>query len=246
MHRRSILFTLTIAIGLLVISAAGMVDHWDNQQAMLEEMVYLPSTYKAMAELESPEFRQAVQGRSQTDHITEYYMDPRTKPAVLEFFAAITSSTEISQIILDAATDRNLPPALVFALVHEESRFNPRAINRNSQTVDRGLFQLNSASFPKLGIEEFYDPRTNARYGTAHLAYCLEQGGNEVAALAVYNAGYGRVTKTGTPRSTLDYIHRALNYRSNLEALFEAQVVAKDAKSVLLASIQGSDQQTSH
>jgi soluble lytic murein transglycosylase-like protein len=246
MHRRSILFTLTIAIGLLVISAAGMVDHWDNQQAMLEEMVYLPSTYKAMAELESPEFRQAVQGRSQTDHITEYYMDPRTKPAVLEFFAAITSSTEISQIILDAATDRNLPPALVFALVHEESRFNPRAINRNSQTVDRGLFQLNSASFPKLGIEEFYDPRTNARYGTAHLAYCLEQGGNEVAALAVYNAGYGRVTKTGTPRSTLDYIHRALNYRSNLEALFEAQVVAKDAQSVLLASIQGSDQQTSH
>ncbi|MDX9958977.1 MAG: lytic transglycosylase domain-containing protein [Clostridia bacterium] len=246
MHRRSILTTFTIVIGLLVISAASIVDRRDNQQESLEEMVYLPSTYKAMAELESPDFKQAIQSRSRSDHITEYYMDPRTQPLVLEFFAAITSSREISEIILDAATDRNLPPALVFALVHEESRFNPRAINRNSQTVDRGLFQLNSASFPKLGVEDFYDPRTNARYGTAHLAYCLEQAGNEVAALAVYNAGYGRVTKTGTPRSTLDYIHRALNYRSNLEALFEAQVVAKDAQSVRLASIKGFDQQSSH
>lgn len=241
MHRRSILTTLTIVIGLLVISAAGMMEHRDSQQETSEEMVYLPSTYKAMAELESPDFKKAVQARSQTDHITQYYLDPRTKPAVLEFFAAITSSTEISEIILDAATARRLAPALVFALVHEESRFNPRAINRNSQTVDRGLFQLNSASFPKLGVEDFYDPRTNARYGTAHLAYCLEQGGNEVTALAVYNAGYGRVSKTGTPRSTLDYINRALNYRSNLEALFEAQVVARDAQSMVLASFKGFD-----
>jgi soluble lytic murein transglycosylase-like protein len=107
--------------------------------------------------------------------------------------------------------------------------------------VDRGLFQLNSASFPKLGVEDFFNPRTNALYGTAHLAYCLEQGGNEVAALAVYNAGYGRVNKTGTPRSTLDYIYRALNYRSNLEALFEAQVVAKDVRTPVLASVKGFD-----
>jgi soluble lytic murein transglycosylase-like protein len=241
MHRRTILATLTIAIGLLVISAAGIVERREGRLDSASGPVYLPSTFRAMAELESTDFKKAVQARSQIDHISQYYLDPRTKPAVLEFFAAITASEEISEIILDAATNRNLPPALVFALVHEESRFNPRALNRNSQTVDRGLFQLNSASFPKLGIDDFYDPRTNARYGTAHLAYCLEQGGNEVAALAVYNAGYGRVSKTGTPRSTLDYIHRTLNYRSNLEALFEAQVVAKDVQTVLLASAGGFD-----
>jgi soluble lytic murein transglycosylase-like protein len=241
MLKRTILAILTIAIGLLVISAAGLVVRKEGSQTTAYEPAYLPSTFKAMAELEHSDFRKAVQARSQTDHITHYYLDPRTRPAVLDFFTAITASTEISEIILDAATDRNLPPALVFALVHEESRFNPRAVNRNSQTVDRGLFQLNSASFPKLGLDDFFDPKTNARYGTAHLAYCLEQGGNEVAALAVYNAGYGRVSKTGTPRSTLDYIHRALNYRSNLEALFEAQVVAKDVQTVLLASASGFD-----
>jgi soluble lytic murein transglycosylase-like protein len=240
MHRRTILSTLTIAIGLLVISAAGMVGLKEGKNGA--GTVYLPSTFRAMADLESQDFKKAVQSRTRTDHITQYYMDPRTRPAVLEFFTALTSSTEISEIILDAAIQSNLSPSLVFALVHEESRFNPRAINRNSHTVDRGLFQLNSASFPKLGIEDFYDPRINARYGTSHLAYCLEQGGNEVAALAVYNAGYGRVSKTGTPRSTLDYIHRALNYRSNLEALFEAQVVAKDAQSVHLASFEGFSQ----
>ncbi|OHD77528.1 MAG: hypothetical protein A3J97_07385 [Spirochaetes bacterium RIFOXYC1_FULL_54_7] len=239
MHRRTIPTTLTIAIGLLVISAAGMVGLKEGKNETADESIYLPSTYKAMAGLESPDFKKAVQAKSQTDHITQYYLDPRTRPTVLEFFAAITSSAEISEIILDASTERNLPPSLVFALVNEESRFNPRAINRNSTTVDRGLFQLNSASFPKLGVEDFYDPRINARYGTAHLAYCLEEGGNEVAALAVYNAGYGRVNKTGTPRATLDYIHRALNYRSNLEALFEAQVVARDARTVVLASADG-------
>lgn len=241
MLRRTILSTLTIAVGFLVIAAAGMVEYKENNQNAAFEPVYLPSTFKAMAGLESTDFKKAVQARSQTDHISEYYLDSRTRTAVLDFFAAITASSEISEIILDAATNRNLPPALVFALVHEESRFNPRAINRNSQTVDRGLFQLNSASFPKLGIDDFYDPRTNARHGTAHLAYCLEQGGNEVAALAVYNAGYGRVSKTGTPRSTLDYIHRTLNYRSNLEALFEAQVVAKHVQIVELASARGFD-----
>ena len=241
MLKRTILATLTIAIGFLVISAAGIVERKEDRQNTTSEPVYLPSTFKALTELDSSDFKRAVQTRSQTDQISQYYLDPRTRSAVLEFFTAITASSEISEIILDAATYRNLPPALVFALVHEESRFNPKAINRNSQTVDRGLFQLNSASFPKLALDDFYDPKTNARYGTAHLAYCLEQGGNEVAALAVYNAGYGRVSKTGTPRSTLDYIHRALNYRSNLEALFEAQVVAKHAQAVLLASADGFD-----
>jgi soluble lytic murein transglycosylase-like protein len=236
MLRRIILASLTLAASLLVISAAGLFEGKEDSRIASYEQAYLPATFKAMTELETTDFRKAVQSRSRIDHISEYYLDPRTRSAVLDFFTTITSSAEISEIILDAATDRNLPPALVFALVHEESRFNPRAINRNSQTVDRGLFQLNSASFPKLGVDDFYDPRTNARYGTAHLAYCLEQGGNEVAALAVYNAGYGRVSKTGTPRSTLDYIHRALNYRSNLETLFEAQVVAKHVQSTLLAS----------
>ena len=241
MHRRTILTILTIAIGLLVISAAGIVGLKEGRNEASYESVYLPSAYKAMAELESPDFKKAVQARTQTDHITQYYLDSRTRPAVLEFFAAITSSAEISTIILDAAIERNLQPSLVFALVNEESHFNPKAINRNSKSVDRGLFQLNSASFPKLGVDEFYDPRTNARFGTAHLAYCLEQGGNEVAALAMYNAGYGRVSKTGTPRSTLDYIHRALNYRSNLETLFEAQVVARNVQTMVLASAKGFD-----
>ena len=240
MYKRIFLIMTATAIGILVISAASIVERKVNR-TKTEETVYIPSTYRAMAELESPDFNKAVQGKTQTDHITQYYLDPQTRPAVLEFFTAITASWDISEIILDAATERRLPPSLVFALVHEESRFNPKAINRNSHTIDRGLFQLNSASFPKLGVNDFYDPRINARHGTAHLAYCLEQGGNEVAALAVYNAGYGRVSKTGTPRSTLDYIHRALNYRSNLEALFEAQVVAKNVQTVVLASARGFD-----
>ncbi|HRZ90548.1 MAG TPA: transglycosylase SLT domain-containing protein, partial [Spirochaetia bacterium] len=129
--------------------------------------------------------------------------------------------------ILDNAVEYSVPVSLAFALAFEESQFHPRAINRNAESVDRGLFQLNSKSFPNMTIEQFYDPVLNAKKGIAHLAYCLDEGGNEVAALAIYNAGYGRVSKGGTPRKTLDYISRITKYASNLEALFEAQVLAR-------------------
>jgi hypothetical protein len=236
MHKRTILGLLALATGFLVISAAGFVEHFDTWAGSRSGSVYQPSAFRAMAELESHDFKKAVQAKVSNDHITEYFLDPHTRTAVVEFFSAITASAEISEIILEAATDRNLPPSLVFALVHEESRFNPRALNRNSQTVDRGLFQLNSGSFPKLSVEDFYDPEINTRYGVAHLEHCLNMGGNDVAALAMYNAGYGRVKNTGTPKSTLDYIYRTLNYRSNVEALFEAQVVARIARTIELAS----------
>jgi hypothetical protein len=63
----------------------------------------------------------------------------------------------------------------------------------------------------------------------AHLDFCLDQGGNEVAALAIYNAGLTRVGKGGTPRSTLDYAARIIRWRDDLEDLFEVRVLAPRA-----------------
>ena len=159
--------------------------------------------------------------------MTEHYLNPVYREAVLAFFTSITDSRKIAEVILDNAAEFDTPATLAFALAYEESQFHPRAINRNADSVDRGLFQLNSKSFPNLTIEEFYNPVVNARRGIAHLAYCLEEGGNEVAALAIYNAGFGRVSKGGTPRRTLDYIARITGYAANLESLFEAQVIAR-------------------
>ena len=51
-----------------------------------------------------------------------------------------------------------------------------------------------------------------------------------------YNAGLGRVSKGGTPRRTLDYINKITGNRDRLEALFEAQVVAKHTAAAAMAT----------
>jgi soluble lytic murein transglycosylase-like protein len=116
-------------------------------------------------------------------------------------------------------------PSLSFALALEESDFKVDALNKNGDSVDRGLFQLNSKSYPRLDIPSFYDPGTNARYGISHLKSCLVQAGNEVAALAMYNAGNGRVERGATPQKTLNYISRILAYDNNISSLFAAKVM---------------------
>jgi hypothetical protein len=52
----------------------------------------------------------------------------------------------------------------------------------------------------------------------------------------MYNAGQGRVSRNGTPKVTLDYIYRILQYQENIEALFAARVVARDRARLALAS----------
>jgi hypothetical protein len=161
------------------------------------------------------------------DEIAAYFRDPAMKARVLAFFTELTHSEGVAVAILANAERTGVPTSLAFALAYEESRFQPDAMNDNGPSVDRGLFQLNSKSFPKLSRAEFYDPAVNARYGMDHLEWCLRSTGNEVAALAMYNAGMGRITGAGTPRVTLDYIYRVQKYQENIAALFAARVVAR-------------------
>jgi len=161
------------------------------------------------------------------DFLLGMYRDPRSEDRVADFFAEICGSRDIAEIILANAEMYDIPPALAVALAWEESRFDPHAVNTRNrdQSIDRGLFQLNDRSFPRLEAQTFFNPWMNARYGMSHLRYCLDTGGSEIAALAMYNAGAGRVNSSGTPRSTLDYISRIMSNRSEIEGLFQEREV---------------------
>lgn len=140
-----------------------------------------------------------------------------TRDRHLEYFSIVSGDYDIARIIYDEAVKYNIDPELAFALVFNESRFNPNAINENRNSIDRGLFQLNSRSFPNLREQDFFDPEINIPLGVAYLRYCLDMGGNEVTALAMYNAGPNRVKDSRTPKMTLDYIHKIQNYKGSLE-----------------------------
>jgi soluble lytic murein transglycosylase-like protein len=180
-----------------------------------------------LASLRPEEIPAYIRNLAEVDAIADFASTPAGKKTVIDFFAGITGSEPVATAILDNALKYGVPPSLAIALAYEESGFNVRAVNKNGDSVDRGLFQLNSLAFPAVKAEEAFDPATSARYGLSHLAWFLQAGGNEVAALAMYNAGKNRVEKIGTPKRTLDYIFRITGYRDRISNLFAARVAIK-------------------
>jgi hypothetical protein len=158
----------------------------------------------------------------QRDHVRDFYRQPESRELVIDFFTGLCPSREIAEAILVSADWFNIPPALAFALAWEESQLNPLAVNCKNRdgSIDRGLFQLNSRTFPNLEIQAFFSSYSNSWHGMNHLRYCIDTGRSEIAALAIYNAGTGRVTSSGTPKSTLDYISRILENRNKIENSF--------------------------
>jgi len=171
-----------------------------------------------------------VPSESIPDSVLEYYRNPEYRDWVIDFFSNICSSREIAWAILNSSDEFSVPPALAFALCWEESRFNPEAINKQNRdgSVDRGLFQLNNRSFPYLDISSFYNINSNARYGVGHLRHCLNSSGSEISALAMYNAGTGRVKSTGAPEVTLNYTSRILENRRKIESRFHTKLIKEE------------------
>ena len=174
---------------------------------------------------DGPVFFSGESQAEQPDVIREMYQSSESQSRVIDFFTRICGSQDIAEAILRYANLYDVSPSLAFALAWEESRFNIKAVNvlNKDGSTDRGLFQLNNFSFPGIDIQAFFDPAVSARYGMSHLRFCLDSGGTEIAALAMYNAGTGRVRTTGAPKSTLDYVHRILENKQRLESLFIAQ-----------------------
>lgn len=155
------------------------------------------------------------------------YRQTLSKASVEWFYTQITGNHDVAMAILTEAEKNEIPLSLAFALAHTESNYNSNAINKNSNaSVDRGLFQLNSNSFPALTEADFFDPFVSSKYGMSHLKFCLSTAGNEVSALAMYNAGTGRVRSNKTPQSTLNYVGKIMAYQKMLDELFNEQVVA--------------------
>ncbi len=172
----------------------------------------------------------SVKETAAKDPVLEYFQNDEYYEWVIDFFAGICSSRETALAILENSNEFEVPAALAFALSWEESKYNPRAVNRSNRdgSIDRGLFQLNNRSFPNLETSVFFDVEKNAYYGISHLKHCLDSSSTEIAALAMYNAGTGRVKSSGAPEVTLNYVSRILENRSKIESRFYAMLIKKE------------------
>lgn len=101
------------------------------------------------------------------------------------------------ELILEAAKKFSVDPALVAAIIKQESRFNTMATSGKGA---RGLMQMMPDTARKdFGINDpnqLYDPRTNIFAGTEYISRLLKStGGNVDLAIAAYNGGIGNVRK---------------------------------------------------
>ncbi len=115
-------------------------------------------------------------------------------------FLSLLFPKAYSREVRDAAGRFGVDPQLVWAVMRQESAFDPAAV---SSAGAIGLMQLMPATAreeaSKLGLEKAdpWEPGTNILLGTAHLARALQTFGTVEEALAAYNAGSGSVRKWG-------------------------------------------------
>jgi len=118
--------------------------------------------------------------------------DPKSK---VNWTATKLNLTDYTSEINLSATQYGVDPALVRAIVHAESAFNPEA---RSHKGAQGLMQLMPATASMYGVSDPYDAGENIRAGTHHLAGLLKQYNGDIKlAAAAYNAGAGAVKKYG-------------------------------------------------
>ena len=125
--------------------------------------------------------------------------------------------------ILKAAKRYEISPALIKAIVHAESGFNPRA---RSHAGAMGLMQIMPATARELGLRKPFNVEQNILKGSQYLKQLLIRYPNSLDhALAAYNAGMGAVAKYGgVPpyQETIGYVRKV----KRLARLYQIQFPA--------------------
>jgi soluble lytic murein transglycosylase len=148
-------------------------------------------------------------------------------------------------IIRQQASDKKLDPALIAAVIYQESKFQ----DRTSSAGAKGLMQIlpSTAQFiaHKSGgtafeLRDLGTPQINIAYGSWYLRYLIDRyGGNETLAVAAYNAGENNVDKwvrraggdgsfdpsTDIPfPETHNYVDSVLSHRKQYRAKYKAEL----------------------
>ncbi len=154
--------------------------------------------------------------------------------------------TAFEPIVRHLAAAHGIPAPLLFAMIRQESAFDPEAVSRSGA---RGLMQLMPATGRELAgrlrlqfsIERLSDPEFNVRLGASYFRQVLEMfDGNEQLALAGYNAGPYRIRRLWrsagsaaeidlfleglTLEETKRYVKRVLLFSDTYQRLYDSRV----------------------
>ena len=116
---------------------------------------------------------------------------------------------DIVSLVRRTALRHKVDPDLIYAVIRQESNFDPFAVSHKGAL---GLMQLMPDTAARFGVKDIFDPAENVDGGVRLLRYLLDRyEGDRIRALAAYNAGEAAVERyDGVPpyRETLDYVDR--------------------------------------
>jgi len=113
----------------------------------------------------------------------------------VNFGSVRLNTTAFQSEISAAAREFGVEEAVVRAIIHAESAYNPTALSRAGA---QGLMQLMPPTARRFGVTDSYDAAQNIRGGVQYLSWLLKRfNGNLTLAAAGYNAGEGAVDRHG-------------------------------------------------
>lgn len=136
-----------------------------------------------------------------------YVSDPKCQQ--LDWERIPLNRQAFSTIIQASAEVFAIDEALIRAIIHAESAYQPEAISPQGA---QGLMQLMPATQKELQVENVFDPVNNIEGGTRYLAGLMKEFDQNIElAAAAYNAGPGAVRKYGgipPYKETREYVRR--------------------------------------
>jgi len=128
-------------------------------------------------------------------------------------------SSVYDKLIQQLANQYDVDFALVKAIMHVESSFNPYAASNRGAL---GLMQVMPATAKRYGVHDMYNPAENIRAGVLHLKYLSEMFDHKsYLVIAAYNAGENAVRRNqGIPpyAETQNYVRKVLYFKRRYAA----------------------------
>lgn len=128
------------------------------------------------------------------------------------------SMKEINNLVKNIASDYQVDPDLVKAVIRAESSFDSFAVSPKGAV---GLMQLMPGTAARFYVENAFDPEQNIKAGVLYLKELLNlYNGNLDYSLAAYNAGEKAVYEyVGIPpyKETINYVKKVKDYYVKLK-----------------------------
>jgi soluble lytic murein transglycosylase len=126
-----------------------------------------------------------------------YLQNPKTP----DFLDRLRYPLRYEAIVRGHSRNYGIEPALLAAVIYQESKFDP---NAESKSGAIGLMQLTPPTARGIAIRtggaafriaDLRNPEINVRYGSWYLQHLFRKYGDERLVLAAYNAGQGNVDR---------------------------------------------------